>query len=128
MDGSVDLVDVTITNGDSDGIDFSSSGSLRMRTTAVQGHGDNGVDIGSNEAGVAPSSIDLGTADDAGGSTVTGNATDQFRDDRLTGATVVVSAYGNDFGGPASGLKTGPDAEAGVWVVEGVGNQVDFGP
>ena len=121
------VVDSLISDSvDADGIDLGDAATLRLRTTQVLGNNGSGIELdGSSEA-------DLGTTANPGGNTIKGNALEgggsaQLEDERPTGATLI-SAVGNDFGVPVSGVKTGIDSFGFVWRIEGAGNQIDFGP
>jgi hypothetical protein len=122
-DASVTILASFLTNGGDDGVDHESTGALLVRDTKIQNNLDDGVDIGGS-----PSSVDLGRAVDPGGNVVTGNVQYQLTDERADFESVVVTAHGNDFGAPVSGLKIGPDGDGFVWRIVGEDNAVDFGP
>jgi hypothetical protein len=118
---AVRVVDSVIRGARGDGIDIGDAASLFVRGTRITGSASSGVEIGS------PSSIDLGTADDPGGNTITGNAEWQIQDRRAAFAGTTIMAIGNDLGTPVSGVQTGPSSLAQVWEIRNDGNQIDFG-
>jgi hypothetical protein len=124
---TIEIVDSVISDsGGADGIDLGGTATLRLRTTRVTGNDGSGIELNNS------SSADLGTTLSPGGNTMTGNALDggtttQLDDKRPSGGSRI-TAVGNDFGVPVSGVQTGPATVAGVWKIEAAGNEIDFGP
>jgi hypothetical protein len=125
--GNLTIRSSFITDGGADGVDFDSAGELVMRGTTVTGNHSDGVDFGQGENGSA-SRIDLGWNEEPGNNVIKGNSDHQLDDTRDAGAGIVARAWGNDFGAPVSGMKEGPDGVSFLWRITGAGNAVDFGP
>jgi hypothetical protein len=118
---SISVVDSEIRANESDGIDAEGAANVVVRGTRITGNDSSGVETDSS------GTIDLGTADDPGGNTILGNAEWQIQDRRAAFAGTTITAVGNDFGTPVSGVKTGPDSQALVWEIWNSGNEIDFG-
>lgn len=119
---SVHVEDSTIIGVGADGIDVDGGASLFVRRSKIINNGSSGVEFGGS------GTIDLGTADDPGGNTISGNGEWQIQDRRSDFQGATVMAHGNDWGTPLSGVVTGPGSLSGVWEIRGRGNKIDFGP
>jgi hypothetical protein len=118
---SISVVDSEIRANQSDGIDAEGASNVFVRGTRITGNDSSGVETDSS------GTVDLGTAADPGGNTILGNVEWQIQDRRAASTGPTITAIGNDFGTPVSGVQTGPDALALVWEIQNTGNQIDFG-
>ncbi len=118
---SIRVVDSVIRDSGNDGIDVEHAATLFVRGTRITGSASAGIETSSS------GTIDLGTVDDPGGNTITGNAEWQIQDRRDPTVGPTLMAIGNDFGAPVSGIQTGPSSLVPVWEIVNAGNQIDFG-
>ncbi|MEN0068418.1 MAG: right-handed parallel beta-helix repeat-containing protein [Myxococcota bacterium] len=124
---TVDLVDGLIRGNQEPGVQFSGD-AFTMRDTTVLNNIGGGVRFSGSPV------VDLGTAASPGNNRIgLDNAgisiADHLIDDRSNNSTPAISAVGVDLGAtPAhTGLITGPDADSPYWMIDGTGNQIDFG-
>ncbi len=118
---AVRVVDSVISGARGDGIDIAEAASLFVRGTRITGSASSGIETSSS------GTIDLGTVDDPGGNTITGNAEWQIQDRRDASVGPTLMAIGNDLGTSVSGVQTGPSSLPPVWEIVNAGNQIDFG-
>jgi hypothetical protein len=126
------LSGLTVSGNNSDGIEVMRAvNTFTLRDSKVIDNFYDGIWI----FDTLPTQINLGDGTTPGNNTIKGNGSSSLdpyaiRDGRSFSA-VIITAYGNDFGGPGtlSGVKTGPATDPdGRYRIITSGNKIDFGP